>query len=59
VAQKLHELFITGLYDLHAIHADPNPGNFIIGDDLTIGLVDFGCIKRLDPDFVAHWRIQP
>lgn len=56
VAQKLHEIFITGLYDLHVIHADPNPGNFIIDDDLSIGLVDFGCIKRLDPDFVAHYR---
>jgi predicted unusual protein kinase regulating ubiquinone biosynthesis (AarF/ABC1/UbiB family) len=55
VAQKLLELFITGLYDLRAIHADPNPGNFII-DDLAIALVVFGCIKRLDPAFVAHCR---
>jgi predicted unusual protein kinase regulating ubiquinone biosynthesis (AarF/ABC1/UbiB family) len=56
VAQTLQQLFITGLYDLHAIHADPNPGNFIISDDLTVGLVDFGCIKRLDPVFVKHYQ---
>lgn len=56
VAQTLHRLFISGLYDLHVIHADPNPGNFIISDDLTVGLVDFGCIKRLDPVFVKHYR---
>lgn len=56
VAQTLQRVFITGLYDLHALHADPNPGNFIIADDLTVGLVDFGCIKRLDPDFVKHYR---
>jgi predicted unusual protein kinase regulating ubiquinone biosynthesis (AarF/ABC1/UbiB family) len=56
VAQTLQRIFITGLYDLHVLHADPNPGNFIIADDLTVGLVDFGCIKRLDPDFVEHYR---
>lgn len=56
VAQKLQQIFITGLYDLHTVHADPNPGNFIIADDLTIGLVDFGCIKTLPPAFVAQYR---
>ncbi|MFN2221184.1 MAG: ABC1 kinase family protein [Candidatus Promineifilaceae bacterium] len=56
VARTLQEIFITGLYELHVLHADPNPGNFIIADDLTVGLVDFGCIKRLDPIFVEHYR---
>jgi predicted unusual protein kinase regulating ubiquinone biosynthesis (AarF/ABC1/UbiB family) len=56
VAKTLHRIFITGLYDLQVVHADPNPGNFIIADDLTVGLVDFGCIKRLDPVFVEHYR---
>ncbi len=56
VAEKLQQIFITGLYDLHVIHADPNPGNFIIADDLSVGLVDFGCVKRLTPDFVSHYR---
>jgi predicted unusual protein kinase regulating ubiquinone biosynthesis (AarF/ABC1/UbiB family) len=56
VARKLDALFVQGLYELNAIHADPNPGNFIIADDLTIGLVDFGCIKRLTPEFVEHYR---
>lgn len=56
VAQTLQDIFTTGLYHLHVIHADPNPGNFIVADDLSIGLVDFGCIKRLDPEFVEHYR---
>ncbi len=56
IACKLDELYLQGLYGLNAIHADPNPGNFIIADDLTIGLVDFGCIKRLTPEFVEHYR---
>jgi len=59
VAQKLHNMFLTSLYDLNCIHADPNPGNFLIRDDLTIGLVDFGCIKRLDRKFVQCYRQLP
>jgi predicted unusual protein kinase regulating ubiquinone biosynthesis (AarF/ABC1/UbiB family) len=56
IAQTLNDLFLTGVYELNVIHADPNPGNFIIGDDLTVGLVDFGCVKRLKPDFVDECR---
>jgi predicted unusual protein kinase regulating ubiquinone biosynthesis (AarF/ABC1/UbiB family) len=32
VAQTLQDLFIFGLYRLHRIHADPNPGNFIVSE---------------------------
>ena len=56
IAQTLHNLFLTGLYELNVIHADPNPGNFIIGEDLAVGVVDFGCVKRLKPDFVEAYR---
>jgi predicted unusual protein kinase regulating ubiquinone biosynthesis (AarF/ABC1/UbiB family) len=56
VARRLNALVVKGLYELRVIHADPNPGNFIIADDLTIGLVDFGCIKRFSSDFVERYR---
>lgn len=61
VAQTLQQIFIKSLYELNVIHADPNPGNFIIAsdpttNDLTIGLVDFGCVKYLDPLFVEQYR---
>jgi predicted unusual protein kinase regulating ubiquinone biosynthesis (AarF/ABC1/UbiB family) len=56
VAQRLQAIFIEGLYKLGTVHADPNPGNFIIADDLTIALVDFGCVKRLSPAFVELYR---
>ena len=59
VAQTLHTIFFRGLYDLQCIHADPNPGNFIIGPDLSIGVVDFGCIKKFSPDFVERYRKLP
>lgn len=56
VARRLNDIFLKGLYECRVIHADPNPGNFIIDDDLTIGLVDFGCVKRLPKAFVASYR---
>lgn len=52
VAGTLYEIFLRGLYELNCIHADPNPGNFIITEDLKVGLIDFGCIKKLNPEFL-------
>ena len=52
VAQTLHDIFLKGFYELNCIHADPNPGNFIILNDCEIGLIDFGCVKRFDSKFV-------
>ena len=56
VAQRLNDILLNGLYELHIFHADPNPGNFIIAEDLTVGLVDFGCVKRLDPAFIEAYQ---
>ncbi len=59
VAQALQDLFVAGLYRLRCIHADPNPGNFLVREDATIALVDFGCVKRFDPEFVALYAKLP
>jgi len=59
VAQSLIDLFIRCLYELRCIHADPNPGNFLIADDLTVGLVDFGCVKHLDHSFTDQYARIP
>jgi len=53
VAQTIQDLFVSELYRLHGIHADPNPGNFLVHPDLAVGLVDFGCVKHFDPHFVS------
>jgi predicted unusual protein kinase regulating ubiquinone biosynthesis (AarF/ABC1/UbiB family) len=59
VAQCLNDIFLRGLYELHCIHADPNPGNFIIAEDLTLGLIDFGCMKYFNQEFVRLYRQLP
>ncbi len=59
VAQRLNEIFIESLYKLNCIHADPNPGNFLVDGDLNVGLVDFGCVKSFTPEFVESYRKLP
>ncbi|MDD9301477.1 MAG: hypothetical protein HUK40_03665 [Desulfobacter sp.] len=41
---------------MNMIHADPNPGNFLVMDNLDIGLVDFGCVRAVSPGFVAQYQ---
>ncbi len=57
VAQGLWDVSVEQLYTLHAIQADSHPGNYLVAPDGHIGLLDFGCVKRLPPDFAhAHQR---
>lgn len=56
VAQTLNDIFIRGFYELNLIHADPNPGNFLVRENLDIGLLDFGCVRSVRPDFVDQYR---
>jgi predicted unusual protein kinase regulating ubiquinone biosynthesis (AarF/ABC1/UbiB family) len=51
-AQLLFDYFFTSLYQLKKIHADPNPGNFLFMKDDQLGLIDFGCVKSFDDDFI-------
>lgn len=59
VAKRLNDIFLESLYGLGRIHADPNPGNYIIGEDLTVSLVDFGCVKTLSPEFIEQYSKLP
>lgn len=56
IGAHLTELFYFQLLVLEAIHADPHWGNYLFRDDGRIGLVDFGCVKYLQHDFVASLR---
>jgi predicted unusual protein kinase regulating ubiquinone biosynthesis (AarF/ABC1/UbiB family) len=46
----LTRLFFFQLFRVQALHADPHPGNYLLNNDGTIGLVDFGCVKYLKPE---------
>lgn len=56
VGERLLELFYFQVLRLEAFHADPHWGNYLFRSDGTIGLVDFGCVKYLEPVFVQNLR---
>ena len=53
---NLFELFYFQVLKVEALHADPHWGNYLFNDDASIGLVDFGCAKYLQPESVAYLR---
>lgn len=44
-------LFVWMFHELNELHADPHPGNFLLQDDGTLALLDFGCVKTFEPRF--------
>ncbi len=38
------------------LHADPHPGNFVVLSDGTLGVLDFGSVKRFDGPFLEALR---
>ena len=45
------------MHGIHAIHADPHPGNYLIQPDGAIGLVDFGCVKKFSAEFIELMKL--
>ncbi|HEY5960860.1 MAG TPA: AarF/ABC1/UbiB kinase family protein [Polyangiaceae bacterium] len=54
--QLLVELFHECVFERHFIHADPNFGNYLFADDGHLGLIDFGCVRRLDANTLSALR---
>jgi len=48
LARQLLSVFVSQLLGIGIFHADPHPGNVMILDDATLGLIDFGAVGRLD-----------
>ena len=53
---NLLTFMVSEIFELQAIHADPNPGNFALRKDGTIVVYDFGCVKQLPPHIVLAYR---
>lgn len=47
--------FMRMQYILRAIHADPHPGNYLFQPDGRVGLLDFGCVRRLELGWIASY----
>lgn len=48
VAKRIATLYVDMIFVKGLYHADPHPGNILIQDDGTIGLLDFGMVGRID-----------
>jgi predicted unusual protein kinase regulating ubiquinone biosynthesis (AarF/ABC1/UbiB family) len=57
VGFRLLELFSFQIHSIHAIHADPHAGNYLIQRDGSVGLVDFGCVKKFSDDLIELMRL--
>ncbi len=55
-AQTIFDSFFISLYKLKCVHADPNPGNFIFMKNKMLGLIDFGCVKRVNSNFLKSYN---
>ncbi|MDP4655906.1 MAG: AarF/ABC1/UbiB kinase family protein [Algoriphagus sp.] len=51
IGQALWDFYHHQVHNLKQVHADPHPGNFIIQEDGTLGIIDFGCVKVIPVDF--------
>lgn len=47
IGQILWDFYQFQIHELRKVHADPHPGNFLITTDNKLGVVDFGCMKKL------------
>ena len=53
VAMNMFRAWYVPFYFYGVIHGDPHLGNYSIGHDLNINLMDFGSIRIFRPEFVA------
>jgi predicted unusual protein kinase regulating ubiquinone biosynthesis (AarF/ABC1/UbiB family) len=49
-AQSIWDIFCISFFDWGQMHADPNPGNYLFEPDGTVGVIDFGCVKKIAPE---------
>lgn len=53
IALNLFRAWYVPLYHYGIIHGDPHLGNYTIRPDLSVNLLDFGCVRVFPPSFVT------
>ncbi len=53
LAITMFRAWYVPFYYYGIIHGDPHLGNYSIRPDLSVNLLDFGCIRVFNPDFVG------
>lgn len=55
IGQALWDFYQFQVHSLKKVHADPHPGNFLMREDGTVAVFDFGCIKEIPEDFYFNY----
>lgn len=55
IGQALWDFYHFQIHKLKKVHADPHPGNFLLKDDGTVGIFDFGCVKEIPEFFYQNY----
>jgi len=59
IGQAMWDFYHHQIHVLKEVHADPHPGNFLMREDGTLGIIDFGCVKEIPDDFYdAYFRLM-
>lgn len=53
--QTIAEFYYEQVFEHRMLHADPHPGNYLFDDDGTVGILDFGCVKRFDEFWIGTY----
>lgn len=53
IAMNMFKAWYVPLYYYGIIHGDPHLGNYTVRDDLSINLLDFGCVRVFPANFVG------
>ncbi|MDW7692948.1 AarF/ABC1/UbiB kinase family protein [Flammeovirgaceae bacterium SG7u.111] len=57
IGQALWDFYDFQIHSMLEVHADPHPGNFLIRDDGTLGIIDFGCVKVIPKEYYEKYFI--
>lgn len=55
IGQALWNFYDFQVHTLRTVHADPHPGNFLMREDGTMGVIDFGCVKEIPEDYYQNY----
>lgn len=56
IGAHLASWLVHQLFESHAVHADPHPGNFAFRDNDDVVVYDFGCVKQVPEHVVGKVR---
>jgi predicted unusual protein kinase regulating ubiquinone biosynthesis (AarF/ABC1/UbiB family) len=56
-AEAIHRFLYGSYVNYHVFNADPHPGNYLFHDDGSVSFLDFGCVKRFEPEQIESLDI--